>query len=106
MRCRESIVSEATATVTHCFRLYVADEALNSVQAIANLTAICREYLPNRFEIEVVDVFQEPARALAEKIFMTPTLIRLAPAPLRRIVGNLSQTDTVLQVLGLAIAMT
>ncbi|MEK7751142.1 MAG: circadian clock KaiB family protein [Acidobacteriota bacterium] len=83
------------------FRLYVAGDALNSAQALANLTALCRAYLPDRHEIEVVDVFREPERALAERIFMTPTLVRLAPSPVQVIVGTLSRTQTVLQALGL-----
>jgi circadian clock protein KaiB len=83
------------------FQLYVADEAQNSVQAITNLRALCRRYLPDRHEIEIVDVFREPRRALAEGIFMTPTLLRLAPLPVRRIVGTLSQTQVVLQALDL-----
>jgi len=83
------------------FRLYVADDALNSARAVANLTALCRERLPGRHEIEVVDVFQHPERALADQIFLTPTLIKLAPSPVRRIVGSLGQTQNVLQALGL-----
>jgi circadian clock protein KaiB len=83
------------------FRLYVAGDALNSVQAQSNLNALCRKYLPDRHEIEVVDVFQEPKRALIDGIFMTPTLVKLAPSPVRMIVGTLSQTQTVLQALGL-----
>jgi circadian clock protein KaiB len=83
------------------FRLYVAGDALNSVQAIANLTALCLAHLPDRHEIEIVDVFREPKRALAEGIFLTPTLVRLAPSPGLRIVGTLSQTQPVLQALGL-----
>ena len=85
------------------FRLYVAGDALNSAQALANLTALCREHLPDRHEIEVVNVFREPQRALADGIFMTPMLVKLAPAPTRRIVGTLSQTQTVLQALGLEV---
>ena len=83
------------------FRLYVAGDALNSAQARANLTALCRAHLAGRHEIEVVDVFREPKRALADAVFMTPTLIKLAPLPVRTIVGTLSQTETVLQALGL-----
>jgi len=83
------------------FRLYVAGDAPNSAQAIANLAAFCRAHLPDRYEIEVVDVFREPKRALAEGIFMTPTLVVLTPPPVRRIVGTLSHTQTVLQALGL-----
>jgi circadian clock protein KaiB len=87
--------------VMHTFRLYVAGDALNSTQALANLTAFCLAHLPDRHEIEIVDVYKEPQRALADGIFMTPTLVKLAPSPIRSIVGTLSQTQTVLQALGL-----
>jgi circadian clock protein KaiB len=83
------------------FRLYIAGDALNSAQAVINLKALCRTHLANRCEIEIVDVFREPKRALADSIFMTPTLIKLAPLPDRRIVGTLSQTQPILQALGL-----
>ena len=83
------------------FRLYVAGDTLNSAQAIANLTALCRDYLPSRHEIEIIDVFREPKRALADGIMMTPTLLRIAPSPVRRIIGTLSQAQPVLQALGL-----
>jgi circadian clock protein KaiB len=86
------------------FRLYVAGEALNSVLARANLIALCRAYLPDRHEIEFVDVFLEPKRALADGIFMTPTLVKVAPSPApKRIVGSLSQAQPLLQALGLEI---
>lgn len=83
------------------FRLYVAGDAPNSAQAVANLTALCRKHLPDRHEIDVVDVFREPKRALDDGIFMTPTLVKLAPSPALRIVGTLSEVQTVLQALGL-----
>ena len=85
--------------VVYRFRLYVADDALNSAQAHANLMALCRTYLAGRYEVDLVDVFKEPRRALVDGIFMTPTLIRLAPLPVRRIVGTLSQTAVVLRAL-------
>ena len=84
------------------FRLYVAGDAQNSTQAVANLIALCGTHLPDRCDIEVVDVFREPKRALADRILMTPTLVKLAPAPApRRIVGTLSEAQLVLQALGL-----
>ena len=83
------------------FRLYVAGGAQNSAQALANLTALCRAHLPDRHEIEVVDVLQEAKRALADGILMTPTLVKFEPPPVQKIVGTLSQTQTVLQALGL-----
>ncbi|MGD0514541.1 MAG: circadian clock KaiB family protein [Terriglobales bacterium] len=83
------------------FRLYIAGDTENSAQALANLTKLCSTRLADRHEIEIVDVFKEPKRALADGIFLTPTLIILAPSPVRRIVGTLGQTKTVLQTLGL-----
>lgn len=67
------------------FRIYVAGDALDSTQAIANLSALCRSHLPNRHQIEVVDVFKDPKRALANGIIMTPTIIKLAPSPRAKI---------------------
>jgi circadian clock protein KaiB len=83
------------------FRLYVAGEAENSARALVNLQAICRDSLPARHTIEVVDVFKDPGRALADRIFMTPTLVKLGPGQVRTIVGTLSDADTVLSALGL-----
>ncbi len=83
------------------FRLYVAGDAPNSAQAVANLTALCRKHLLDRHEIDIVDVFREPKRALEDRIFMTPTLVKLAPSPALRIVCTLSETQTVLQAIGL-----
>jgi len=81
--------------------LYIADGGPNSVQALANLTAICAEYLPGRFEMEVVDVLKLPQRALADGIVVTPSLAKLSPAPTARIVGNLSDRSSVLHALGI-----
>jgi circadian clock protein KaiB len=93
-----------SARGTFMFRLFVAGGTQNSAQAVANLNAICREHLPDRHAIEVVDVLREPKRALADGILMTPTLVRLAPSPVERIIGTLSQKQTVLQALGLELA--
>jgi circadian clock protein KaiB len=87
------------------FRLYVAGDTENSAQAFSNLTALCGKYLANRHDIELVDVFREPDRALADRIYMTPTLVKLSPAPVRRIVGTLGQTQSVLQALELGTAI-
>lgn len=88
-------------TGTYRFRLFVAGEAPNSLQAIANLDAICRGHLANRHEVEIVDVLRQPGRALENNVLMTPTLVMLAPGPVRRIVGTLSNTQPVLTCLGL-----
>ncbi|MDO9094538.1 MAG: circadian clock KaiB family protein [Rubrivivax sp.] len=86
---------------TFNFRLYVAGEAVNSARAQANLLALCQHHLAGRHHIEVVDVFLQPARALADGISMTPTLIRLSPQPMRKVVGTLSDTATLMQALQL-----
>ncbi len=85
------------------FRLYVAGDAPNSAQAQANLIALCEAHLQDRYEIEVVDVLKVPMLALEDNILLTPTLLKLAPAPVRRIVGALSQMQTVLDTLGLEV---
>jgi circadian clock protein KaiB len=83
------------------FRLYVAGDTQNSMQALANLTALCREHLPNRHKIEVVDLIREPKRALTDGVLMTPTLVILAPPPVRRVIGTLQEIQTVLRALQL-----
>jgi len=83
------------------FRLFVAGHATNSLKAVANLKALCTQYLPDQYEIEIVDVHLAPKRAMSEGVLMTPTLIKIAPGPDCRIVGTLSQTPIVLQMLGL-----
>ena len=80
----------------YSFRLYVAGDAPNSALARKNLYALCNEQLAGRHDIEVVDVCQEPERALTDRIFMTPALLKLAPAPARVILGALSHTQAVL----------
>jgi circadian clock protein KaiB len=86
---------------TFVFRLYVTGSAPNSLQAIDNLTSMCETHLADRHEIEIVDISLDPARALEEAIFMTPTLISVSPFPGHRIVGTLSNTEPILQILGL-----
>ncbi len=86
---------------TTLFRLYVAGETPNSARAMANLQFICQEHLQGRYRLEVVDILQEPLRALSEGVLVTPTLIRLSPLPVRKIVGDLSEPAAVLQALGL-----
>jgi circadian clock protein KaiB len=88
------------------FRLYVAGDTPNSAQAMANLGAFCRENLPDRHQIEIVDVFREPQRALADRIFITPTLVKLVPSPMLKIIGTLVQARPMLQALGMEIVAT
>lgn len=83
------------------FRLYIAGDTQNSILTIANLSALCEAHLPSRYKIEVVDVLREPKRALTDGIFMTPTLVKLAPRPVQKIIGTLSDSVRISQLLGL-----
>jgi len=91
----------AAVTTVVVLRLYVVGGAPNSVQAIANLEAICREYLKNGHRLEIVDVLEHPQRAMAEGILVTPSLAKLSPLPGASVVGNLSDKAKVLLALGL-----
>jgi circadian clock protein KaiB len=94
-------VSDSSHQTRYRFRLYVTGDAQNSSSAISNLALICHVHLAGRFETEIVDVFKEPRRALDDQVFMTPTLVTLAPRDVHRIVGNLSNHEPVLLALGL-----
>jgi circadian clock protein KaiB len=83
------------------FRLFIAGQSANSAQAVSNLNTLCAQYLPGRHEIEIIDVLKEPARGLEANIILTPTLLKVAPAPARKIIGNLNNTPIILAGLGL-----
>jgi circadian clock protein KaiB len=82
-------------------RLYMANGTPNSVMAIRNLQAIIEECLAGRHCLEIVDVFKEPSRAIAEGVLVTPTLVKLSPPPKVSVVGNLSDAEKVLYALDL-----
>ena len=77
-------------------RLYVADNARRSLEAVANLKKVCEEHLSGLYEIEVIDLLHAPHRAAEDQILAIPTLIRRRPEPLKRIIGTLSNTAKVL----------
>lgn len=91
----------AGLTTVVVLRLYVAGGAPNSLQAIANLEAICAEYLKDGHKLEVVDVLENPQRAMAEGVLVTPSLNKLLPHPRAQVIGNLSDKTRVLLALGL-----
>jgi circadian clock protein KaiB len=82
-------------------RLYVADRAPNSARARSNLKDICEKNHPERFRVEIVDVISESARAVADLVFVTPTLVKVSPPPRVRIVGTLDARKKVIQAIGL-----
>ena len=85
-------------------RLYIAGRTPKSVTAIDNLKRLCEEYLPGRYQIEVIDLIENPQLAAGDQIVAIPTLVRRLPEPLRRIVGDLSNTERTLVGLQLRLA--
>jgi circadian clock protein KaiB len=77
-------------------RLYVAGQTPKSLTAFSNLKKLCEAHLPGRYEIEVIDLLKQPQLAAGDQIVAIPTLVRKLPEPLRRIVGDLSNTERTL----------
>lgn len=77
-------------------RLYVAGQTQKSIASFANLKEICEEYLAGRYQIEVIDLLENPQLARGDQIIAVPTLVRKLPPPLKKIIGNLSNTERVL----------
>jgi circadian clock protein KaiB len=91
----------AVASTVVVMVLYITESGPNSVQAIANLQAICREHLNENFRLEIIDVLDYPLRALADGIVVTPSLAKVSPLPAAMVVGNLSDRIEVLRALGI-----
>lgn len=89
-------ISEAHADERWTLRLYVAGQTPKSVAAFDNLKRICEERLSGRYEIEVVDLLRNPRLAQDDQILAIPTVVRRLPPPVRRIIGDLSDTERVL----------
>lgn len=83
-------------------RLYVAGHLPNSVLAEANLRRLCEAWVPDRYDIEVIDFLDDPAAALRDGVIVTPTLVRLAPEPRMVIIGTLADGESVARALGMA----
>jgi circadian clock protein KaiB len=87
----------------YVLRLYVTGSTPRSTKAIQNLRAFCEKHLRGRYDLEVIDIFQQPVLARGEQIIAAPTLIKKLPAPLRKVVGDLSDTERVLMGLDLVV---
>jgi circadian clock protein KaiB len=81
---------------SYILRLYVAGQTRKSLTAFANLKKICEEHLRGRYRIEVIDLLENPQLAKGDQILAIPTLVRQLPPPLRKIIGDLSNTEKVL----------
>lgn len=80
----------------YVLKLYIAGVTPQSMRAIANVKKICEEHLQGRYELDVVDLYQQPQLAKGEQIIAAPTLIKKLPLPLRRVIGDMSKTERVL----------
>ena len=82
-----------TGQAKYLLRLYVAGLTPRSTKAIANVKQICEEYLKDRYDLEVIDIYQQPKLAQGEQIIAAPTLIKKLPPPLRRLIGDMSDKE-------------
>jgi circadian clock protein KaiB len=80
----------------YVLRLYIAGTTSKSVRAVANIKAICKKNLENRFDLEVIDIYQQPALAKEMQVIAAPTLVKQLPPPLRKFIGDMSNTDRIL----------
>jgi circadian clock protein KaiB len=92
---RETIIVDADAKKWN-LRLYVAGQTPKSIVALANLKRICDEHMNGQYKIEIIDLMENPQLAQRDQIVAIPTLVRELPSPLKRIIGDLSNTDRVL----------
>ena len=89
--------SETQFTLT----LFITGASPKAVRAIANLKNICEKYVPSEYELEIIDVYQQPSKAKSEQLIALPMLIKYLPLPVKRLFGDLSDTRKVLAGLGL-----
>lgn len=87
----------------YTFRLYITGQTPRSAQAIANLHLICAEWLNDQCEITVIDVLEQPDLAEQDRILATPTLVKVSPPPMRRVIGDLADIEKVMWGLGLGV---
>jgi circadian clock protein KaiB len=88
--------SAAQARARYVLRLYITGTTAQSTRAIVNVRKICEDHLQGRYDLEVIDLSRNPALAIGEQIIAAPTLIKKLPLPLRRFIGDMSQTDRIL----------
>jgi circadian clock protein KaiB len=92
--------AEAAARTEFVLHLFVAGSNPRSLKAVERVSRLCEEHLPDRYELEVIDIYQHPALAEAEQVIAAPTLVRSLPEPLRRIIGDMADEGRVLLAIG------
>ena len=99
----DATATPSPAAQTYQLRLYVAGQTPKSVLAFTNLKQICEEHLQGRYEIEIIDLLENPQLARGDQILAVPTLVRRLPEPIKKIIGDLSNTERVLVGLDLRV---
>lgn len=92
----EKLIQRAPVDERFVLRLYVTGNTVRSAQAIANIRSLCDEYLAGRFDLEVIDIYQQPGAVAKDQVIAAPTLIKQLPEPVKRVIGDLSNRDKVL----------
>ncbi len=92
----ERLAEAAALDERYVLRLYVTGQTPRSLRAIQNIKRICEEHLSGRYDLEVIDIYQRPSLAKGERIIAAPTLVKSLPAPIRRFVGDLSDSEKIL----------
>jgi circadian clock protein KaiB len=92
----EALLTQKPSHEKYVLRLYVTGMTPRSLTAISRIKAICEDHLAGRYELEVIDIYEQPTLAKGEQIVAAPTLIKKLPLPLRRLVGDLSNKQRVL----------
>ena len=93
--------ADTTVADTYILRLFITGILPNSIRAVVNCKALCEKYLENRYELEIIDIYQQPELAVNEEIIAVPVLIKKFPLPEERVIGDLSDIEKVLQSLDL-----
>ena len=92
----EALRTKALKRAKYILRLYVSGSSGRSLQAVHNLKKICEEHLPDDYDLEVIDIYKDPAAAREEQIIAAPTLVKKLPEPIRKFVGDMSNTKKIL----------
>ena len=91
----------STGSIGYKLRLYIAGTSPRSTRSVLNIRSICQQFLLGRYDLEIIDIYQQPALAREHQIIAAPTLIKESPLPLRTLVGDFSDRERVLSGLGL-----
>ena len=99
---RKNRITRNVPPEKYVLRLYITGVTARSTRAILNLKALCNKHMPGRFQLDVIDIYQQPELARGEQIVAAPTLVKTLPLPLRRFIGDMSRPESLVLALGLS----